>query len=359
MLCENLAKSHDVTAISFKRMFPKIFYPGKDQYEPNPKEKVFPFKHLILIDTLNPITWIQTARLIQKEKPDRLIFQWWHWFFSPCYASIALLVKLLGQTKNSKIAVISHHFLPPNSNALINSVLFRCLAWLVDYYITFSLNVKKEIEKHLPIKKVFHVIEPSYGSAIENNDKISSEKSRKYLGINGNILIFFGFVRPYKGLNHLILALPYVLKKINVTLIIAGEFWQDKKKYLDKIKKLGLEKNIVIHDQYIPPNMVQHYFKSADAIVMPYETCTNSAILKIAFKFTTPIIATKVGCIAELIEDNKTGILVNPNNPEALSQAIINFFEHNYKIKLQEGMLKSKDMFKWSEEKERIILNTT
>ena len=170
---------------------------------------------------------------------------------------------------------------------------------------------------------------------------------RKRLGIDGNIVLFFGFIRPYKGLKYLILALPEVPSQETVTLLVVGEFWKDKEEYLHLIERLDIENNVVIIDQYVPNEEVQDYFSAADLAVQPYVSATGSGIVQTAFAFNKPVVATEVGSLPEIIEDGETGYLVPPEEPEELAMAIVTFFVERKSDEFSENIEKVKYRFSW------------
>jgi glycosyltransferase involved in cell wall biosynthesis len=192
------------------------------------------------------------------------------------------------------------------------------------------------------VQKAFH---PTYEVFDLGNS--NANHVRKRLGIDGNMVLFFGFIRPYKGLKYLILALPEVLSQVKVTVLVVGEFWKDKDEYLHMIKGLGLENNIVIVDQYVPNEEVQDYFSAADLVVQPYVSATGSGIVQTAFGFNKPVIATEVGVLPEIIEDGKTGYLVPPEDPKELARAIVTFFVERKSEKFSKNIEKAKYRFSW------------
>lgn len=353
VLCNNLARNHDVTVISFKRMFPKFLYPGKSQYEPNPEMKKFPFKTEFMIDAINPMNWIAVSNYLKKEKPDRIIFQWWHPFFVPCYAAIAFLAKK--DSKNLKIGMVGQVIILHESGLIneINVIASKLFFKTIDYFITLSSGDTKELAKIMPSAKIKQITEPTYADVFTGG-KITRNKARSALNLNPDekIILFFGFIRPYKGLMHLLNALPLVLNQISAKLIIAGEFWSNKKGYLDKIAENGLKDNILLVDNYIPNEDVELYFKAADVIVLPYTSAAESGIIQTALGFNTPIITTNVGGNSDLIIEGQNGLLAKPEDEKDLAEKILLFF--NKGLKQGSSINKKTD---WDKDKEGILLD--
>mgnify|MGYP001578503707 CR=1 FL=1 len=334
-------------------MFPKFLYPGKSQYEPNPEAKKFSFKTKFMIDTLNPLNWIKVSDYIKKEKPDRIIFQWWHPFFVPCYATIAFLSKK--SAKNSlKIGFIGQVIALHESGLMnqINAIMSNFFFKTTDYAITLSSGDTKELAKLMPLAKIKQITEPTYADVFSEG-KITRSKARSALNLNfdDKIILFFGFVRPYKGLMHLLNAFPLVLNKISAKLIIAGEFWGNKKDYLDKIAGNGLQGKVLVVDKYIPNEDVELYFKAADVIVLPYTSAAESGIIQTALGFNLPIITTNVGGNSDLVIDGQNGLLVKPEDEKDLAEKILLFF--NKALKQSINVNKKTD---WDKDKEAILL---
>jgi len=358
-LCTNLAKNHEVIAISFKRMFPLLLYPGKDQYEPIVEDKNFPFERIFLIDTLNPISWLSAVSLIGKKKPNILIFQWWHTFFVPAYWVIAFLAKLFLLKNNFKIGIICQNVLPHEGNK-IHNFLSKLFFKQANYFITLSSSDKKLLQGILPNSRVDFIIEPLYDLNLKNKNINKNEaKIKLCLDKKDKILLFFGFVRPYKGLIYLIRAMPSIIKKMpEIKLLVIGEWWENKQEYAEEIQRLGIEKSVFILDKYAPNEDLPLYFRASDAVVLPYLSSTESGIIQLAFEFNTPIITTNVGGNVDLVEDKKTGLLVEPKDSMSLSGAILDYYEKNMEEKLKKEMMKRSELFKLTKKKEDIILNT-
>jgi glycosyltransferase involved in cell wall biosynthesis len=162
-----------------------------------------------------------------------------------------------------------------------------------------------------------------------------------------HILLFFGFVREYKGLKYLIKAMPDILAQIPVVLWVVGEFWKDKNGYLRLIKALGLDKHVKLVDAYVPNESVGKYFRSADLIVQPYVSATGSGVIQAAFGFNKPVVATAGGSLPEIVEHGKTGYLVMPKDVKALSEAIIRFFKENKYQTFSQNIANQSYRFSW------------
>ncbi|MBI2577106.1 glycosyltransferase [Candidatus Woesearchaeota archaeon] len=348
LLCENLSKSHDVLAISYKRLFPKLLFPGKAQkYD---EKKKLPFPVIPVIDSINPVTWIRAVKTISAFQPDLVILEWWAGFLAPCSYQILHLLKKTG----AKRCVYCQNVLPLERN-MLDPILAKKVFSQADYCIVLSEEELKKLKALVPGAKAKVIIEPTYEAQFQ--DKIPKEQAKSRLGIKGSVAIFFGFVRPYKGLQYLLEAMPLVLKQIPLTLLVVGEFWGSKKPYLGLIKKHGLENNVIIIDRYIPDGDVHWYFSAADVCVMPYTHSTQSGILQVAMGYGVPVITSAVGSARDLITDGKTGLLVPPKDPKALSKAIISYFQKKLEQPFIKSIRQEKKKFAWSRAKESILFH--
>ncbi|MEM0360077.1 MAG: glycosyltransferase [Candidatus Diapherotrites archaeon] len=347
ILCKKLAEKNQVLALSFKRLYPKILYPGRFQKEKGspPKE----FQSEFLIDSINPLSWKKTVKKIRKFKAEIVVFQWWTTFLAPCYWFIANKLK-----ENCKISVICQNVLPHEKSA-IHFFLAKSFLKKAESFVTLAKSDEELLKKIFPSAKVKTIIEPTY-EVIIKKAKISKKNAMKRLGIKKPAILFFGFVRPYKGLEFLIKAMPKVLAKKDIELHIVGEFWEPKERFSKMIEELGIAKNVKIVDRYVSDEEAALYFAACDAVVLPYVSSTESGIIQLAFGHNTPIITTSVGGNIDLIENKKNGLLVEPQNPEALAKAILEFYEKGLEKKFKKAMLEDRKKFAWTKEKEKAVL---
>jgi len=245
LLYRYLRKRHVVIFFSFKRQYPKWLFPGKTDIDPS-KFPVQEDNIDRIIDSLNPFSWLKVAYRIIKLQPDILIIPWWVSFWAPQFYSISLLVKLFSKTR---ILFLCHNVVEHESK-WIDKWLTRIVLRNGDFYIVHSTEDQKSLLSMFPEAKVMKSPHPTYD--VFNSGDFDPNMIRKKYGIEGNIILFFGFVREYKGLKYLIKALPEVLSKTDVTLLIVGEFWKNKNEYLNLINNLGIEDKIIIIDEYIP-----------------------------------------------------------------------------------------------------------
>lgn len=340
LLYRYLRKRHDTTFISFRRQYPQRIFPGKTDLDPShtpiQESGVFP-----LIDSMNPASWISTAFRIVRMRVDLVILPWWISFWAPQFWTISTIVKYYC---DSKILYLCHNLVEHESK-WVDKILTRFVLKTGDYFIVHSAEDQQDLLSMIPgaeVRKSFH---PTY--EVFNFGPSDPDVVRKKYGLRGKIILFFGFVREYKGLKYLIQSLPKVVSEIDVTLMIVGEFWKDKKLYLDLIKTSKVESSVIIVDKYVPNEEVGSYFRAADLVVQPYVSATGSGVIQTAFGFNKPVIATKVGCLPEVVEDGKTGYLVLSRSPEELANAIIKFFQNGKRKEFSANIEKDKYRFSW------------
>ncbi len=345
-----LLKNHNVQIVSMTRQYPSLLFPGKTQIDPG--KPLFVVPTVPLIDTINPVSWFRAARYIVKQKPDVVIFRYWMPFFAPCFGSIARLIKRKIKTQ---IIFICDNIIPhekrPGDVSLTKYALRSA-----DSYIVHSKTVEEDLLRFIP--KARYVLSPLPLFDIFG-DLQPKKESKMKLGVSAeHVMLFFGHIRTYKGLDILLDAMPLILKKISAILIIAGEFYENEQKYRDKISKLGLEKHIKLFSDYIPNEEIPVYFSASDVVVLPYVTATQSAIVPVAYHFDKPAIVTDVGGLSEVVKDGRTGFVVTPQNPEALAEAVIKYYQENRENDFITNIREEKKKYSWDtfiEQLEKLI----
>ncbi len=339
ILANELFKYNDVEIVTFKRQYPKVFFPGKTQLESS--ENPLLVKSVRLLDSINPINWFTVGKKIKLQKPDVLIFSFWMPFFAPAFGTIAKIVK---KNNHTKILSVCHNVIPHETKPG-DIFLTKYFFSKVDYFILLSKKVKNDLLNLLPDANYKILFHPAYSSFGKPVDK---ETAKRNLGItNENIILFFGLIREYKGLDVLLEAMAEVKEKLKVKLIVAGEFYENKDKYLKLIEKYKLNKFVDIIDKYIEPANVKYYFSAADAVILPYKDATQSGIVQLAINFGKPIIGTNVGGLGEIIENGKNGYIVEPDNPKKLSESIIKFYKENKEFDFSENIKITAGKFSW------------
>lgn len=340
LLYRALSERHSVQIVTFSRQYPRLLFPGKSQEEQESQGVEVPSERLI--DSLNPFTWASAARAIAEKKPDLLIFKYWLPFFGPCFGFIARAVK---RRTNARVLFICDNVIP-HERRPGDRMFTRYAFGAVDFFVVQSKAVEGDLKKFWPEARstlVPHPIYQIFGTSLPKTE------ARRKLGITEErVLLFFGYVRKYKGLETLIRSMPPILKGINVRLLIVGEFYDDKAKYRSLVDSLGLQGHVTIHSDYVPNDQVATYFSACDIVTLPYSAATQSGIVQIAYQFDKPVIATSVGGLAEVVLNGTTGFIVPPGDPAALAYAILRFYSEGLEEEFVENVRSEKKKYSWS-----------
>lgn len=332
-------EADEVEIKTFTLQYPSILFPGKTQFSSSENLNNFPIERCV--NSINLFNWIKVGRKIKRENPDIVIIKYWMPFMSPCFGTMARLIK---SNKKTKIIAIADNIIP-HERRFFDSWLTKYFVGCVDAWIAMSQSVFDDIktfDKTTPCKLCFHPIFDNFGEKI---DKATAQKILDLKSKEINIL-FFGLVRDYKGLDILIKALKNPdLEKYPLHLTVAGEFYEPQEKYDEIISQLGL-KNITIHNKFIANEEVKNYFCACDLVVLPYKTATQSGVTQIAYHFEKPMLVTDVGGLSEIVKHGKSGYVCQPN-VEALSKTLIDFCEN--RPDFRESLMEEKKKFSWEE----------
>ena len=340
LLVKGLRQKHAVRLFSFKRQYLNILFPGKTQIDNS--KYTLKTENEPVFDSMNPWSWLVIVREIKRWQPQLLIFNWVTIYFAVQFAMIAYLVKIFTKTK---ILIICHNV--TQHEPIIGERIFE---WIVfknaDYFIVHSEKDKQHLQKVIRNPNVYKAYHPIY-ERFKFIPMDMNEARKKLKIMDKNIILYFGFVRPYKGLIYLIEAMPMIISKIDVKLLIVGEFWEDKGSYLRRIRQLSIEKHVLVIDRYIPNEEVGVYFNAANVIVLPYISATQSGIIQMAFGFNKPVITTNVGGLSEVVKNGKTGYVVPPKDSKALAEAVIRYFAEDKEKEFTKNIMEEKRKFSW------------
>ena len=330
----------EVVIYSFSLQYPGILFPGKTQYSSEPAPAGLDIK--VKINTVNPISWFKVGNEIRKQKPELVIIKFWIPFVAPSLGKIARIIRKNGYSK--VISIIDN--IIPHEKRTGDKILGSYWVNSVDGFVTMSRAVLDDLnlfDKSKPKKYCPHPLYDHYGK-IEDK-KVSKELLE--LDINTNYMLFFGFIRDYKGLDILLEAMDSdYIKSNNIKLLVAGEFYTDSKPYFDLIEKHGLKDNIIMSNDFIPDSKVALYFNACDVVVQPYKDATQSGVTQIAYHFEKPIITTNVGGLAEIVPNNEVGFVVPPK-VEEVHRAIVRFYKENREDAFRANVKKLKQKYSW------------
>jgi glycosyltransferase involved in cell wall biosynthesis len=340
LLYRALKARHNVKFYSFRRQYPQWLYPGRTDRDPSGFAIAEPGTEPLL-DSLNPATWWRTAARIVADRPDLLILPWWVSYWTPQFWTI---VRRVRRATAARVLFICHNVVQHESRRW-DRLCAKAVLKNGDSFLVHSEEDLANLKRMLPdarVKKVFH---PTY--EVFNHRRITKAEAQKRLGVSGRVLLFFGNVRPYKGLKYLLDAMPALARRLDANLLVAGEFWHDKDEYLRQVRELGIERNVTFVDRYIPNEEVDLYFGAADVVVLPYVTATQSGIVQIAYGFDKPVIVTNVGGLPDVVEHGTTGFIVERENVHALAEATVSFYEDGCAERFRTEIAARKDKFGW------------
>jgi glycosyltransferase involved in cell wall biosynthesis len=322
---EFIDSGHDCSIYSFSLQYPSFLFPGKSQYtdEPAPADITI---HTA-INSINPLNWIKVGNRLKKTRPDIIVVRYWLPFMGPALGTILRRVK---KNKHTRIVCIADNVIPHEKRAG-DKAFTRYFLKSCDAFVTMSEKVMSDLrlfEKQKPAQLVQHPLYDSFGLII------SKREARQHLNLpeEEKIILFFGFIRKYKGLDLLLDALGR-LKDSNIHLLVAGEFYEDEKAYKEQIARLGINDQLILRTDFIPDSEVKYYLCAADAVVQPYRNATQSGVTPLAYHFERPMIVTNVGGLPALVPHEKAGLVVNPD-PGSIAEGILKFYRlgENYFI---------------------------
>lgn len=340
LLCRALREDgNEVQLYSFKFQYPKLLYkkPQKDM-----KSSGFGTNDAdFCIHTLNPFNWIRVAGRIKKQKPELIILQWWHPYFAPCFWSICKLLR------REKILFVCHNVFP-HERFPLDRLLTKWTLGCGRYFITQSKMDARDLlsVKHDAVYRV--TPHPTYGMFCKQG--MSMQKAREQLQIDQGqrALLFFGFVRKYKGLQYLLEAMKLLKERdFKVQLWVVGDFGEDKDEYVEQIRAFEIGDQVQMVEGYVPDDEVEKYFAASDLVVLPYLSATQSGIVQIAFGFEKPVLVTEVGGLPDVVTNGKTGYVVEPRSAEMIAEAIMDYYINNRREAFVSQIEKEKDRFSW------------
>jgi len=330
-----------VELVSFYLQYPSLLFPGKTQ-----KSGGEPPKGLTIhnwLSSVNPLSWRKAANRIIALKPQVVIIRFWIPFMGPALGALAKRIR-----KNGILVIGLVDNAIPHESRGFDKVLSTLFFKNCSAFFTLSTSVADDLKRLAPGKDIQtspHPVYDIFGNSVtksEARQKLGLEPDQKYI-------LFFGFVRAYKGLDLLIEAMGNEgLKNFKVKLIVAGEFYEDEQKYTDLIAKHGLHESVIIRSDYIPQEEVKYYFCACNIVAQTYRTATQSGVTQIAYHFERPMLVTDVGGLAEIVPNEKVGYVVQPN-ANAIAEALQRFFsDKSYEDTYSQNAVLEKERFSWS-----------
>ena len=335
-----LAEGHDVEILTFSLQYPGFLFPGKTQYTDGPAPEGI--KITRIFNSINPFNWIITGLRIRKTKPDILLMRYWLPFMGPCFGTVARIART---NKYTKVICIFDNVIP-HEKRFGDKAFTKYMVSGIDGAVVMSQSVGDELKtfrRNIPVKLSPHPLFDNYGKSVGRDTALAILN----LDVQNSYLLFFGFIRAYKGLDLLIDAFSDKrLRNRNLKLIIAGEFYEDDTPYKDQVKKYKLEDDVIFFDHFIKDDEVSLFFGASDIIVQPYKTATQSGVTQIAFHFEKPMIVTDVGGLREIVPDGRCGYVVKPD-PEEITESIIDYYDNDRVATFTAGVKQEKEKFSW------------
>ncbi len=342
-MVNRLRSAHDVLFVSYRKQYPDILYPGRTQLDCSAEPILADC--LPVISFLNPATWLRAAGEISRYAPDVLVLSW----VSPALAVQLRTITGLVKSKSPGVEVVFIcHNVKQHEARAVDAVLTRAGMKKADRFIVHGEADKADLEALFP--GVHARVVPLPGFDFFPGAGMSREEARSRLGLEPDapVALYFGFVRPYKGLVHLLRALPLARGRLpGLRLLVVGEFWESRRGYERELDRLGVRDSVTLVDRYVPNEEVRLYFSAADVVVLPYVSATGSAIVQVAYGFSRPVISTRVGGLPEAVDDGRTGFLVRPGDPGALAAAMVDFFERGLGPEFSRNIEDARSRFSW------------
>lgn len=342
-------EGHEVELYTFTLQYPNFLFPGKTQFTDSPAPAGLTIRRRV--NSCNPFNWLSVGREIAKKKPDMVVFAYWMSFMAPCYGTMARRIRRNGHTR---CVGLVHNMIPHEPNVL-DKLLPPYFVKAMDGFTTLSQSVIQDIERFdhgaKPKSWAPHPIYDHYGELVDKAE------ARRQLGLheNGKYVLFFGFIRDYKGLDLLLDAFGDIrLQDSGVRLLVAGEFYGDPKPYLDRINELDISDSVVMHNDYIPDDRVNLYFRACDIVAQPYKTATQSGVTQVAFHFEKPMLVTNVGGLPEIVPDGKVGYVVEPD-AQQIADALVRFYKEGREEAFTEGVREEKKKYSWDRMTKAVI----
>ncbi|HUQ67273.1 MAG TPA: glycosyltransferase [Flavitalea sp.] len=337
----------DCSIYSFSLQYPSFLFPGTTQYSAEPAPDHLKIHNAI--NSVNPVNWITVGNKLKKLKPDIIVVRYWLPFMGPALGTI---LKRVRKNRLTRIIAVTDNVIPhekrPFDHAFTKYFLSSC-----DAFITMSEKVMNDLrtfEKNKPALQVLHPLYDNFGAPVSKNEA----RKKLKLSEHHNIILFFGFIRKYKGLDILLNAMNKIKQENkNIRLLVAGEFYEDAQPYHDLINQYGLQDVVIMHTVFIPDGEVKYYLCAADAVVQPYRNATQSGVTPLAYHFEKPMIVTNVGSLPSLVPDGKVGLVAEPE-PDSIAAAVMRYFElgENYFIP---HLRSEKQKYSWKKVTEAII----
>lgn len=335
-----LHESHRAHLYTFTLQYPDWLFPGSTQFSNDPPPNL-PITRLF--NSMNPVNWYRSGKLLQQLQPDVAVWQYWLPHLAPCMGTVN---HILAKNNHTRIVGLIHN-LTPHEKSPADRLLNRYFVQSCHGFVTLSGAVQEEVKWFNGSKPVLLIPHPVYDNF---GEKVGKEESRRFLNIkpDAKLILFFGIIRPYKGLDVLLRAMSNDrVRQSGIQLLVAGEYYHNQSYYTQLINELQLQNSVTLHPQFIPNNEVKYYFCAADMVVQPYRTATQSGISQMAYQFERPMLVTDVGGLSEIVPHGEAGYVVKPESPEAIAAALLDFYDNRREAGFSAEAARQKSRFSW------------
>jgi D-inositol-3-phosphate glycosyltransferase len=340
MAREFMDMGFDVTIYTFSLQYPNFLFPGTTQMSDEQAPEGLDIQ--VKVNSINPFNWWKVGKELRRMAPDLVLMKFWIPFIGPSLGTIARKARKNGKTK--AISIVDNMI--PHERRIGDMKLIRYFSRSVDGFVAMSRSVEQDIHSFKTGKPVVFAPHPIYDNF---GPRIEKSEAKRLLGLDEgtHYLLFFGFIRDYKGLDIAIEAMADPrIAPLPVKLIVAGEFYTDAKPYHELIAKLGVQDRLVLRTDFIPNPEVGRYFSACDMVVQPYKEATQSGVTQIAYHFHKPMLVTNVGGLPEIVPDGKVGY-VTEVSPKAIADGIVDFYQHQRENAMIAEVVKEKARFGW------------
>ena len=338
MAREYQSRGHEVRIYTFTVQYPSLLFPGKTQYVTTPPPEDLHIERVM--STVNPLNWISLGLRLKRERADMVVMKYWTPFMAPCFGTVARIARSNGVTK----VICQIDNVEPHEHHIIDRPCNSYYLSAVDGFVYMSEQVHTELKAYTTAPAIFspHPMFENFGAVAERTEacqKIGLRTELRYT-------LFFGLIRDYKGLDLLLKAWAK-WNPVGRRLLIAGEFYASREKYISLIEQLGLKDRVVLHDRFIADEDVRYYFSAADALVLPYRTATQSGVTQIAYNFSLPMIVTRVGGLPEIVPDGRVGLVCEPD-VESIAEALQELYAGDRLQTLKANFAEERKRFSWA-----------
>ena len=342
LLARALHARHELAIVSFRRLYPGFLFPGTTQLDSSEDRIAPPVPPEPILDSLNPLTWRRAGSRLRAFDPDLLVVPWWHPFFGP---SLGTAARRARRGRGRPVRIFLCHNVAPHEGTPLDRVLTSYGLGAAD---AFLVHARSEAEKLSALARGRPVrVHPHPSYEIFSRSAPTRVEARRGLDLDGRVILFFGYVRPYKGLEDLLRALTLARGNAWDRLVIVGEFYDPPERYRALLEDPRIRDRVRVVNRYVPNEEVARYFAAADVAALPYREATGSGIAQIAFGAGLPVIATRTGGLEEVVEEGVSGLLVPPRDPKSMARAIERYFDESMQERLRAGVRAARLRFGW------------